>query len=102
LISPPRDTILPGISLDVVEQLAAAEGIGFHERPLEPADVSRSDETLLTSTPYCLLPVTRFNRQPIGNGQPGPIYRRLLARWNELAGIDIAAQATRCVHRLGG
>jgi branched-subunit amino acid aminotransferase/4-amino-4-deoxychorismate lyase len=96
LISPPRETILPGISLDVVEQLAAAEGIGFHERPLEPADVSRADETLLTSTPYCLLPVTRFNRQPIGKGQPGPIYRRLLARWNELAGIDIAVQANRC------
>jgi hypothetical protein len=55
--------------------------------------VATADEVLLTSTPLCLLPVTRLNRRPIGPGRPGPVYQRLLAAWSDRAGIDIAAQA---------
>ena len=51
-----------------------------------------ADEAFTSSTPYCMLPVTRINQKPIGAGVPGPIYRDLLKAWSELVGIDISAQ----------
>ena len=93
LVSPPRVSILPGITLAATVELAAAEGISCLERDIKPADVSAADEVLLTSTPNCLLPVTRFNGVPIAAGDPGPVFERLLRAWSGLAGLDIAAQA---------
>jgi len=95
LISPPRTTVLPGVSLEVVIELAAQLGIPLTERELHPDDVATADEALLSSTPNCLLPVARFNGQPIGKAADRPIFNRLLAAWNNLVGIDIADQAKR-------
>ena len=49
----------------------------------------------MTSTPACLLPVTKFNGQPIGNGQPGPLFQQLIERWNGLVSLNIAEQMRR-------
>jgi branched-subunit amino acid aminotransferase/4-amino-4-deoxychorismate lyase len=66
---------------------------------LVPDDLAVADEVLLTSTPWCLLPVTRFEGRPVGRGEPGPVFRRLLTAWSEMVGIDIAAQADRFAAR---
>ena len=93
LVSPPESDILPGISLAATRDLAQQCGIPFSERRLMPDDLSAADEVLLTSTPNCLVPVTRFNLRPIGTGQPGDTFRRLLAAWSQIVGLDVAAQA---------
>lgn len=95
LASPPRDRVLPGISLAMAAHLARDLGIGFVERDLSPGDIASADEVLLSSTPFCLLPVTRFDGRPIGGGSPGPVYDRLLSAWSDRVGIDIPAQARR-------
>jgi branched-chain amino acid aminotransferase len=46
-----------------------------------------------TSTPYCIMPSTKFNNLPVGDGKVGPITKRLLAAWSELVGMDIVGQA---------
>jgi branched-subunit amino acid aminotransferase/4-amino-4-deoxychorismate lyase len=99
LISPPRSTVLPGVSLEVVIELAAQLGIPFLERELHPVDVATADEAMLSSTPNCLLPVTRFNGQPVGQSNGRPVFSRLLAAWNNLVGLDIAEQAKRFSRR---
>ncbi len=99
LISPPKAQVLPGISLQVIVELAGRLQIPFIERALTPADLAKADEAFLTSTPNCLLPVTKFNGQSIGSGKPGKTYRRLLAAWNEFVGIDIAKQAQQFAAR---
>jgi branched-subunit amino acid aminotransferase/4-amino-4-deoxychorismate lyase len=99
LVSPPLDSILPGISLAVVRELASQLDVSFSQRLLTPHDLSVADEVLLASTPYCLLPVTRFNGRPIGSGEPGPIFRSLLDAWSQMQGVDIAAQAARFAKR---
>lgn len=93
VLSPPRREILPGISLDVTRKLVQQIGWQFEERELTLPDVEASDEIWLSSTPWCLLPVTRFERQPVGSGSPGPRFAQLLAAWNDLVGLDIAQQA---------
>jgi branched-chain amino acid aminotransferase len=99
LLSPPRERILPGISLAYVGQLAASASIPMHYRDLLPEDLARADEVLLTSTPNCLLPVTQFNGQPVGSGVPGDVFQRLLEDWSRQVGIDIAEQARRFTDR---
>jgi len=100
LISPPSERILRGISLSVVWELAQRLGIptGWHN--LTPEDVASAEEVLLVSTPFCLLPVTRFNGRPIGDGKPGRAFRRLLAAWSESVGVDLAGQARRFADRV--
>jgi hypothetical protein len=41
------------------------------------------------------MPATRFNGLPVGDGQVGPVTRRILAAWSELVGLDIVGQARR-------
>jgi len=102
LIAPPRGQVLPGVSLEVVIELARGLGIPYAERELRPADVAAAAEAYLTSTPNCLLPVTRFAGRGIGDGRPGPIFGQISAAWNELVGLDVAAQAVRFANREGG
>ncbi len=99
LVCPPDAKVLAGISLAEVVDLAAEAGIGTVHRDLSTQDVAAAAEVLLTSTPLCLLPVTRFNGHDIADGTPGPIFRRLLAAWSDRVGIDIAAQARRFSER---
>ncbi len=93
LISPRAEKILPGISLAAVADIARELGIPTSHRDLTAETIAAADEVWLTSTPICLLPVVRFNRQPIADGNPGELFRRVLAAWSEKVGVDIAAQA---------
>lgn len=95
LISPPRDNILVGVSLGVLEELAAKLDIPFILRPLSVAELSASDEAMMASTSICALAIVECDGQPISGGKPGPVYRRLLQAWNDLVGLDIAQQAQR-------
>lgn len=95
LVSPRRERILAGISLDVVERWASELEIPFVERDLGPADLALADEIVLTSTSPCIWSVTQLDGIPVADGQVGPISRRLLAHWSERVGVDIADQAAR-------
>ena len=102
LRTPPSVDALAGISLAHLHTLAHGLGIGWQERSLSLADLAAADEILLTSTPNCLLPVTRLDGQAVGDGRPGPLFARLLAAWGRDVGIDIATQARRCAGILPG
>lgn len=95
LVSPPRSEILPGVTLEVVCELARKLGIEVAERPVSSSELLHAVEMLTTSTPSCILPVTRLNGHEVGAGSPGELYRRLLVAFQELVGVDIVAQACR-------
>lgn len=100
LVSPPQPKILPGISLQVLAELAREARIDFGYRDLHVEELSAAEEILLTSTPYCVLPVTQLNHALVGSGQAGPIYRQLLQRWGQQVGVDLAEQARRFATRV--
>lgn len=95
LVSPPPGTVLEGVSLAVVAELAEQFGKPLQRRPLTPQELATATEAFLSSTPSCLLPVTRLQGQPLGTGHPGPIYQRILSAWNDLVGLDIRGQMQR-------
>jgi branched-subunit amino acid aminotransferase/4-amino-4-deoxychorismate lyase len=90
VLTPPRDRVLNGISLQVVEELCSELGIPFAESPLTLADCQSADEAMLTCTSYCIAGVRRINDLELP--WPGPIWRRLLAAWSERVGVDIEGQ----------
>jgi branched-chain amino acid aminotransferase len=92
IVSPTTVNTLPGVSRAVVIELAAQLTLRFVERDIQVHSVVNADEAFTTSTPYCLLPVTRINGLPVGNGRPGPVYGRLLEAFSQLVGIDIKRQ----------
>jgi branched-chain amino acid aminotransferase len=92
-VSPPRDKILPGVSVGTLEELAQHMAIPFVFRDVTVKDVLHADEALLSSTSPCLLPVVALNNQSIGGGQPGALFQRAIAAWSQLVGIDIVRQA---------
>jgi branched-chain amino acid aminotransferase len=99
LVSPPKEHILPGVTIAVVEELAGQLGISFTSRELTVGDFSRANEALLCSTSPCVLSVTRLNGQPIGDGQPGSVGQRLRDAWSQMAGLNIESQAQRFASR---
>lgn len=92
IVSPTTRNTLPGISRAMVIELAAKLGIGFVERDIQVYNVINADEAFTASTPYCVMPVTKINGAPIGDGKPGPVWRRLLTAWSEVVGVDIGRQ----------
>jgi branched-chain amino acid aminotransferase len=94
VISPRRSNILWGISLTVLEEIVTEMGIPFSEEDIQTYDVINADEAWVPTTPYCLGPVVRINGVSIGDGKPGPMWRRILDRWSEIAGKDIYGEIT--------
>lgn len=93
LKTPRARSALAGISRATVLELAAQLHIPLEVTDFQPYDIYTADEAFFTSTPYCIMPATKFNGLPVGDGQVGPVTKRILQAWSQLAGIDIVAQA---------
>jgi len=102
IVSPTTRNTLPGVSRRVVMELAARLDVPFIERDLQVHSVMNAEEAFLSTTPYCLCPVTRINGVPIGNGQPGPMVARLFEAWSEQVGLDIRGQIINGARRRRG
>ena len=93
LKTPRARSALAGISRATVLELAAQLHIPLEVTDFQPYDIYTADEAFFTSTPYCIMPATKFNGLPVGDGQVGPVTKRILQAWSQLVGIDIVAQA---------
>ncbi len=93
--TPGDQSILQGVSRKTIFDLAEGLRIPAVEEQLQPYDLYNADEAFFTATSYCILPVTRVDLRPVGDGEVGPITRQLLAAWSEHAGVDIIDQALR-------
>lgn len=97
LLAPPKShLILPGITYDVVLELAAASGIPQKVREVTERETFAADELWMTSSTKEVLAITALNDRQIGTGKPGPLFRRMHALYQEVkaacaAGSPVAA-----------
>jgi D-alanine transaminase len=76
MLAPPKNhLILPGITYDVVLELAAAKGIPIELRAIAEQEVRSADELWVTSSSKEVLAITTLDGKPVGNGRPGPLFR---------------------------
>ena len=69
--------ILPGITREVIFQLADQHRISFSETPILVEELHHVDELFITGTTTDVLPIVRLDGRMIGKGVPGPITRTL-------------------------
>jgi len=84
LITPPKShNLLPGITRDLVLELAQQEGLECQEREISEQQLTHASEIWLTSSTREIMPVTELNRQPINNGKPGAIWQKISRHYSD-------------------
>ena len=84
LLAPPKSNLmLPGVTYDVVLELAAANGVPSEVRPITEAELRAADEVWMTSSTKEVLAITMLDGQPVGTGRPGPLAQRMHALYQQ-------------------
>ena len=83
---PKSNYILPGITRDLVIELAEAEGIPVVERPIRVEELRLADELFTTGTTTEVRPIVKVDGHAVGDGAVGPIARRLHAAFSVAVG----------------
>ena len=87
IIAPPKDNlILPGITYDLVLELAKADGLPFEVRETSVAELYAADEVWLSSSIREVVPVTMVDGMPVGEGVPGPVYGKVYGLYQDYKG----------------
>jgi D-alanine transaminase len=72
---PASHAILPGTTIRLVREVAAQSGFGYREDTISESRLRAAAEVWLTAALRGVAPVTHIDGQPVGNGQPGPVWR---------------------------
>ena len=84
LYAPPKTHLmLPGITYDVVLELAARHGLPHQVREILEQEVRGADELWMTSSTKEVLAITQLDGRPVGSGRPGPVGMRMLAWYQD-------------------
>lgn len=82
--SPPKSNlILPGITYDVVSELARANNLPMEFRDISEAEVRAADEIWVTSSSKEVLAIVELDGKRVGDGRPGPVFRRMHQLYQE-------------------
>ncbi len=99
----PRSNVLEGITRRTVFDLAAELGVPAQEADLAPAALRSADEAFLSSTAGGIMPVSRVDGTPLGDGTPGPLSRRFRALyWEKRAAGWLGTPVTALLGTAGG
>lgn len=84
LLGPPQShLVLPGITYDVVLELAREHGIPHEIRPISEAELRHADEIWMTSSTKEVLAITTLDGHPVGEGTPGPLGRQMWSLYQD-------------------
>ena len=84
IITPPKGPqLLPGITRDLILELAAAHQVSHREAVITEAELRAADEIWLTSSTREILPVTRLDGQAVSGGKPGPVWARMIGLYQD-------------------
>lgn len=78
LTTPPKSpAILPGITRDVILELARKNNIPCSEQNISIAEIKTATEIWITSSTREIIPVSELDGEIIGTGKPGPLWKAL-------------------------
>jgi D-alanine transaminase len=84
ILSPPKSNlILPGITYDVVCELARGNNLPLELREVAEAEVRGADELWVSSSSKEVLPVVALDGRRVGDGRPGPLFARMYQLYQE-------------------
>lgn len=80
--------LLHGITRASLLDIARSEGIRVEERAFTPDEAKNAAEAFISSATNFVLPVTRIDGDPVGDGKPGPVSMQLRKRYLEVRLAD--------------
>ena len=84
VITPPKGPyILPGITRDLVVEIAHSHDIDCVEQPVPIGLLRSANEVWMTSSTKEILPITRIDSRPVGDGKQGPMHVRVFALYQQ-------------------
>jgi D-alanine transaminase len=84
LLAPPKNhLILAGITYDVILELAEQGAIPYEVREISEQETKSADELLLTASSREVLAITTLDGKPVGDGAPGPVFKRLYSLYGD-------------------
>ena len=82
IATPPKsDCLLPGITRDLVIELALANGLDVEERDVRQSELETADEIWLTSSTREIAPVVKIDDHVIGDGVAGAYWKKIIATY---------------------
>jgi len=93
VVSPRREDIVQGTSLDRVERMLKSQGFAIQYRDLHFEELQDAAEVLLAGNTGCLWHASRLQKRQIGNPEPGPLCTSLQKQWCGELGFDWKSQA---------
>jgi branched-chain amino acid aminotransferase len=81
--------VLEGITREILLQLVAELGLPLRLEAVGAGDIASLDEAALSGSSRALLPVVSIAGQPVGDGRPGPVMRRILAAYNAFVAENV-------------
>ncbi len=100
VMTPPGRNILLGVSRGAVMELLENMGAPAVEQDFGLYEAVNADEAFFTATSFAIMPVTKLNGRPVGDGKPGPLTKKLIEAWSSMVGVDIVAQADEYAERV--
>ncbi len=84
LLAPPKNNlVLPGITYDVVLEIAHAREFEVEVREISEAETRNADEIWVTSSTKEVLAITTLDDKPVGDGAPGMLFKRMHTLYQE-------------------
>jgi D-alanine transaminase len=84
LVTPPKSRqILPGITRDLVVELAGQHGVPYEERSVRREELFAADEVWMSSSMKEILPIVRIDDHVVGAGKPGPLFHHCYALYQD-------------------
>ncbi|OPF90169.1 D-alanine aminotransferase [Rhodopseudomonas palustris] len=77
--------ILAGVTRAVLMDAFEALQVRFEERPFTPAEAAGAAEAFVTASSQIVMPVVAIDGQPIGDGKPGALAKRLREQFHRFA-----------------
>jgi D-alanine transaminase len=84
--APLSNLILPGITRELVIEECLRAGIQVTEQPVTADELGSMDELFITGTTTEVVPITRLDGNPVGNGSPGELTLRIAALYRDSIG----------------
>jgi D-alanine transaminase len=94
LLAPIKNHLmLPGITYDVVLELAAQHGLPHQVRDVTEAETRAADEVWMCSSTKEVLPIVMLDGRGVGNGRPGERFAQMYAWYQEFKATVMRATA---------
>lgn len=79
IVTPPKsEKLLPGITRDLVIEIAAHNDMPYEERDIAEHELDQADEIWLTSSTREIAPVIRLNKRQVADGKAGPVWHKMI------------------------